>query len=355
MDSEELMVGGRVMKGLCYFALAVGLLTSCADKIYKVAYPTLADGKYDSEFPYKDCSKQLAEIVETVKMINATAFYKSYTFSEKAQIKRNDISESVLKEKTLQTVFSHSSVVGTATVIHYEDLRVVLLTCAHIINFPDTMISYYSKDENGKGFVQSLSIKERQVNFIKDLPEGGELETLAMDEGQDIAILGRKFDHQPESKIPVFNYPIGKSKELNWGTFLYIVGYPMGYKMITKGSVSSPNRDKKGSFLTDASFNRGFSGGIILAIRDGVPNFELVGMAKSIPANYSYVLTPSKDFDLSENSPAIPYQGDMFVELKTDLRYGITNSISTEAISELIRKNQQKFIEKGYRFENIFP
>ena len=330
-------------------------LVSCADKIYKVAYPTLADGKYDSEFPYKDCSKQLSEIVETVKMISSTAFYKTYTFPENARIKPGDISESVLKEKSLQTTFPHSSVVGTATVIYYQDLQVALLTCAHIIDFPDTMLSYYSRDESGKGFLQSVSIKERQTNFIKDLPEGGELETLAIDAAQDIAILGKKFDHKPESNIPVFRYPVGKSKDLNWGTFIYIVGYPMGFKMITKGTVSSPNRDKKGSFLTDASFNRGFSGGIILAIRDGVPNFELVGMAKSVPANFTYVLTPSKEFDLSEYSPAIPYQGDMYVELKTDLKYGITNSISTESIGELIKKNRRTFLDKGYDIEKLFP
>ncbi len=328
---------------------------SCADKIYKVAYPTLADGKYDSEFPYKDCSKQLTEIVETVKMINATAFYKTYTFGEKSKIQVKDINETVLKEKTIQTVFPHSSVVGTATVIYYQDQQVALLTCAHIIDFPDTMVSFYSKDENGKGFVQSISIKERQVNFVKDLPEGGELEILAIDNAQDIAILGKKFDHKPETPVSVFNYPIGRSKDLNWGTFIYIVGYPMGFKMITKGTVSSPNRDKRGGFLTDASFNRGFSGGIILAIRDGVPNFELVGMAKSVPANYSYVLTPSKEFELSEYSPSIPYEGEMFVELKADLKYGITNSISTESISELIRKNRQTFVDKGYRIDNLFP
>lgn len=337
------------------FLLTMFVSVSCADKIYKVAYPTLADGKYDSEFPYKDCSKQLSEIVETVKMINATAFYKTYTFSEKSQIKLSDINESVLKEKSIQIVFPHSSVVGTATVIYYQDLRVALLTCAHIIDFPDTMLSYYSKDDNGHGFIQSISIKDRQVNFIKDLPEGGELETLAIDEAQDIAILGRKFDHKPEGYIPVFNYPVGKSKDLNWGTFIYIVGYPMGYKMITKGTVSSPNRDKKGSFLTDASFNRGFSGGIIMAIRDGVPNFELVGMAKSVPANSSYVLTPNKEFELSEYSPTIPYQGDMYVELKTDLKYGITNSISTESIGELIKKHRKTIIDKGYSLDNLFP
>ena len=66
----------------------------------------------------------------------------------------------------------------------------------------------------------------------------------------------------------------------------------MGHKMITRGIVSNTRDDKSDSFLIDALFNRGFSGGIILAIRDGVPNFELVGMAKSVSAKNEYLLTP---------------------------------------------------------------
>jgi S1-C subfamily serine protease len=128
----------------------------------------------------------------------------------------------------------------------------------------------------------------------------------------------------------------------------------MGHKMITKGIVSSPNKDKKGSFLTDAPFNRGFSGGAVLAIRDGVPNFELVGLAKSVSAISSYVLTPSKEYDQSLYDPGTPYTGDVFVDQKTDIRYGITSVISTETIKEFFDRNEQAFKDKGYDFKYLF-
>ena len=65
------------------FILIIGIiLTSCAQNIYKVAYPTLSDGKYDTEFPYKNCSSQLEEISKSVKLLNCMAFYKTYVFSE---------------------------------------------------------------------------------------------------------------------------------------------------------------------------------------------------------------------------------------------------------------------------------
>ena len=52
--------------------------TSCTKKIYDVIYPTLSDGRYDSEFPYRNASEQLEEISNSVKMINYLAYYKAY-------------------------------------------------------------------------------------------------------------------------------------------------------------------------------------------------------------------------------------------------------------------------------------
>ena len=49
------------------------LSLSCGTSVYREVYPTLMDGKYDSEFPYRGCSAQLEEIGESVKMINAIA------------------------------------------------------------------------------------------------------------------------------------------------------------------------------------------------------------------------------------------------------------------------------------------
>ena len=80
-------------------------------------------------------------------------------------------------------------------------------------------------------------------------------------------------------------------------------------------------------FMVDAMFSRGFSGGIVLAIRDGVPNFELVGMIKLVSAHSSFVLTPEKDgggdlvFD-----PAVPYTGGSLCRTKN--RGGIRDHAS---------------------------
>ena len=70
---------------------------------------------------------------------------------------------------------------------------------------------------------------------------------------------------------------------------------------------------KKGIFVTDALFNHGISGSPVFAIRDGIPNFELVGIASSSAAQASNILVPDEDFKIT-NKLRAPYNGEIFVE-----------------------------------------
>ncbi len=99
-----------------------------------------------------------------------------------------------------------------------------------------------------------------------DGPGGGEFEVIAKDRKKDLAILGRQYVGDPYQLIKPLKIPMGNPKDLEWGSFVYIIGYPMGHKMVTKGIISNPRDDESNSFLIDALFHRGFSGGIILAI-----------------------------------------------------------------------------------------
>jgi hypothetical protein len=321
------------------------LFAGCSSRIYDVAYPTLKDGQYDSEFPYRDCSAQLEEIGRSIKIIYATAYYKTFLFDEASRVRESDLAFAGTYLKAAKVQFTHNSTLGTATVIQSDTRTIMLLTCAHVVDFDDTIRAFYGGAE---AFIKSVAIKEKQSNFIRDIPEAEDIEILAADEAMDIAVIGKRFVTPPTEPAAVFRYPMGRSKELKWGSFVYLIGYPMGHKMITKGTVSSPDRDKKGSFLTDAPFNRGFSGGLVLAIRDGVPNFEWVGVARSVAANYEYILTPSKDIDASRLNPGAPYEGEIFVGLKSDIRYGITHVVSTELISAFVKRHAERLEKSGY-------
>ena len=105
-------------------------------------------------------------------------------------------------------------------------------------------------------------------------------------------------------------------------------------------------------FLLDAVVNQGYSGGIVLAIRDGVPNFELVGIVQWVPEEKENLIVPSKRRDNAPYISLIPYKGDIFVKRYSSIKYGITKIISTESILEFLESNKSKLYEEGYYLEN---
>lgn len=338
------------------FSLLLALLSlftaSCARKIYQVAYPTLSDNKYDTEFPYKSCSSELAKIVDTVRKINCTAYYEGYTFAPDRHIRQSDLNKKTWEDQTVHKFYSSASVAGTATVIAYSDQHLALLTCAHTVLFDDTL--YVHKDGADKGklpYLQSVAIKSSQTNYIQEFSSEGEMEILAIDTELDAAIIGMKLRPSHLEMVPKFKYPFGKARALEWGSFVYVIGYPMGYSMVTKGIVSSPNRNRQGGFLVDALFNEGMSGGLVLAVRDGVPNFELVGMATAVAADMQYVLVPP---ETGTYDPNISYQGPVYVKMKREINYGITHVVAIEEIANFIKRNHSELKKKGYDLSELF-
>jgi len=334
-------------------ALSSFIALSCGPSAYKTVYPVLSDGAYDSEFPYRSSSQQLEQIMESVKRVSCIAYYKVYSFRADEKIKLRNITSDLLDRFDDSSVFTNNSTSGTATVIYSSGRRLALLTCAHVVGFPDTVVTYHINAERRlTDNISSIAFKKRQSNFVAMLPEG-EVSILAIDIDADLAVLGTELNVPPSRPIPAFRYPLGSAKELDWGAFVYLFGYPSGFKMITKGIVSNPNKDRHGSFLIDAVFTRGFSGGICLAIRDGIPNFELVGMVKLVAAHTSYVVTPGREYGSVEFDSSVPYTGNVYVERKTEIEYGITQAISVERIREFLEENSTLLSTMGYSVSGL--
>ena len=328
-------------------------LNSCSTISYEKVYPTLGDGKYDSEFPYKGSSDELERITQTVQRITSTGFYKTYFFKFEDEVTLDKIRNNSPEEFAEQSGLADQSTSGTATIIYHNEGKVALLTCAHVVNYPDTVTTYfYNKDGDITQYVEALLVKDVQVIYAAGFPEGSKLDIIAMDKKLDIAIIGRDYHQLKDYIFPVFNYPTGAAKDLEWGTFVYVFGYPMNYQMITKALVSSPNRDSEGSFLLDAVVNKGFSGGIVLAIKDGVPNFELVGIVQWVPEEDNNIIAPSKRIDDEPYNTLIPYEGEFFVKRDSDIKYGIAKIISIESIQEFIENNKQTLYDQRYYLDN---
>ncbi len=324
---------------------------SCTSVIYKNIIPSSNKKNYDSEFPYNDGSKQLEEIGNSIYRVNSLAFYKAYVFDEDSKIKLKDLNDDVIKNRSIKTTYMDKSSSGTSTLIYSLNGTVALLTCAHVIDFPDTIVSYYS-DKQGtfSDNVQSIAFMSRRFIYVAGFPEGSEVNEILSDKSLDVTIIGNSYSSKFERLFHVFNYPFGKAKELSWGNFVYVFGFPLNYKMISNAIVSNPNYDRSGSFFIDAVVNRGYSGGLVLAVKNGIPNFELVGIIEWVPEENENILEPAPLEESIKYNPLVPYKGDIFVKQQKLLRYGITKVIPMESIEDFLIKNKDFFIHNGYYF-----
>jgi hypothetical protein len=348
----------KISKFKCYqfviLSFLVLLINSCSPVTYEKIYPTLQDGKYDSEFPYRGCSDQLEEISWSIKRITSTAFYKTYTFNPSHQLKFDQISASNITELAVSEGYADQSSSGTGAIIYSGIGRVALLTCAHTINYPDTIVSYVADAEGSKtDFVDALLIKESQSVYVAGFPGNSMVDILTIDSKLDLAIIGKDYGAFSNEIFPLFNYPLGKAKELEWGSFVYVLGYPLNYQMITRAIISTPNKDGKGSFVIDAVVNRGSSGSFVLAIKDGVPNFELVGIVQWVPEEESNILIPKILKNNEPYNPIVPYRGEEFVKRYSSIRYGIANIISIETVIGFLKENRELLNEKKFYIDGF--
>ena len=339
---------------VCGIATISLLLLSCSSTSSKVA-PGSRDGKYDSEFPAKSSSEILELVSESVKRISSIAFYEGYIFPQKNKVVKADILSDSFINKAVKSFSFNNSAAGTATIIYAKKKRIGILTCAHVVDYPDTVITYYPVEDGEEAkYIETYSIKKKQRNFLVDLAQGDGFEILAIDFDLDVAILGKELLYPSPSKTPILNLPVGSARDLQWGSFVYIMGWPKGHKMVTRGIVSSPNRDQKNSFLIDALFNRGFSGGIIIAIKDGIPNLELVGIVSSVSASYEQILVPEAETDITRFDPRLPYEGELFVKNQQKIDYGITFGTSIDAIYQFMDDNRIQIESRGFELVDFF-
>ena len=338
----------------CTLAATLFFLFSCSSTFSKFASVS-PDGKYDSEFPTKSTSTLLDQISESVKRISSIAFYDGLIYPKENKVIRKDLTLESHTRKATKSFSFNNSAAGTATIIYARQKRVGILTCAHVVDYPDTIITYYPAEEDDTiQYVETYSIKKKQRNFLVDLPQGDGFEILAIDHDLDAAVLGKEMLYPSDSKTPILNLPSGTAKDLQWGSFVYVMGWPKGQKMVTRGIVSSPMRDHKYSFLIDAPFNRGFSGGIVIAIRDGVPNLELVGIVSSVSASFEQILVPEAEVDVSSFDPRLPYSGEVYIKNQQKIDYGITFGISIDAIRQFLDDNGATIESRGFELSNFF-
>ena len=101
------------------------LATSCSTVSYETIYPTLRDGKYDSEFPYKSTSDELNKISETVQRVNSTAFYKIFVFDKTDNYTLYNLQDKNIYDHARNEVLADNSLSGTASISSEADWKMI--------------------------------------------------------------------------------------------------------------------------------------------------------------------------------------------------------------------------------------
>jgi len=335
-------------------AFLISVFCGCTKTVYLSDNNRIVDGEYDSEFPHLPTTDYLEKINSSVKLVNALASYRGYELPLYGGLIRSELSDSLAKQKALREKYLNSPASGTATIIYHDNSRVALLTCAHIVSFPDTIITHFL-DKNGKKtpFIQSVYYKVRQSLTVTGLPEVSDYEIIASDENKDIAVIGKTYNRLHNLNIREFDYPKGSAEELKAGTFVYLFGFPRGERMVSTAIVGRANKDKDHNFIVDAPMHKGISGGLVLAVRDGVPNFELVGMVFAVARESISFLGPDEETEPIELDMQRPYSGNIFLNSTRQIIYGITYAVSIESIQTFFWDHRDSFDAAGFD-SNLF-
>ncbi len=291
----------------------------------------------------------LEHLSKSVGKVSTIAFYMTYSFFKQENIVPALITDSVLNVAAISKTLTNQAFSGTAWVVYSSSDIIGLITCAHVVIFPDTIYSFYP--ENSKSLI-NVAIKTKQKIYITSIANEGEATLVAYDKVSDIALLKLNVDSEKE-RPPVIGFEKGKSSNFGWGTPVYIMGFPQGKKLVTRAILSKPRRLNNDFFVTDALYNRGISGGPVIAQSDKIPYFKLIGMAASASVNRIMYLEPH----VEKSQTFIPqgiFRGDAVINTAQVIKYGITYSVGMENIIKFIYENNEALTRNGFVVDYFF-
>jgi len=327
--------------------LLLTLLGSCTGEkaLQEPLREAVRDGVYDSAYPSEPLHQDLKGVMRSVSLVNCIAHYESYRFGD--LYPQKDVDSLMASASAYSVRIENESSSGTATLVYSDGRQIAILTCAHVVDYPDTMISYHK----GSGNIDKVRLRRDLKIYITEYTNHAYFDVLAIDRSRDLAVLGKNYALRPGDRAEVLRIPVGDTRRLDWGSLAYLVGFPKGHRMVSSGLVSLRPEDPRGHFLVDALFNRGFSGGLVLSYLDGPGSMEWLGICTSVSADYEEILVPEESVAGREYDTERPYRGRVFIDKLSRINYGVTHVVPVEQIQLFLDENRETLEQKGFRPE----
>lgn len=307
---------------------------------------------YQTGFPVQDTSGELERAFRSLQRVAYTAEYETFLFAAGADVTEADLADPAVLERAAERRVELDSKAGTAVIVARAETNMALVTNDHVVHFPAVRIYHVDEDAlrlpRAQRRVASVSIRRGAWGVLGDHPELGTFTVMARDTVNDLAALEVRLPEwvSPEA-FPRIGVQPGDPARLSWGSFVYVLGFPSGYAMVTRAIVSDPSRDRQGSFLTDGLWNEGISGGAILAIRGDTGALEWVGMARAGAGTREVRLQPG-GLDFIEEDEGVRYEGPVFAESALRIQYGITLSVPMTAVRAFLDEHRALLQQRGH-------
>lgn len=291
-----------------------------------------------------DLARLLSSARKSTYLINTVSYYTQYFFPQTQTWKMNDLKGVDFKSQDWETNVITKPASGTGILLGWHRKNIVFLSSAHLFDLSDTIFVPIGKKETDR--YSSVLIRTKHEIFLPDIFTDGNLEILARDIKSDICLVSGKVN--PDNrKLHVFPFPLGNSKALDWGSEVYIIGFPQGFHMVTRGLVSKPFKLRPYEFAIDAPFNHGMSGAPILNFNPVKNSLQLVGIGKSVSATTVQILSPELAGNSDSTLVRSIYKGAVYTDEITLVNQGVSFTVPTNLIRKFLIDNNEPVKDMG--------
>ncbi|WP_340104736.1 S1 family peptidase [Rhodohalobacter sp. 8-1] len=353
MSDSELIFPGK--KSLLQIGIIIGVLlfTGCSTS-ERIIFDDNETSYYRSSTGSDVIREQLKNSLKSIKRVQNEVVYQTYYFDE-----LNPPRWTELRGVDFETVADHSkmenhSTAGSALTMSNRGGRIALLTAAHIVSFPDTIWTFADESEpDVEKRVNAVSVQESVNHFVYSDDRIIIFDVVVTDPDRDLAVLIRDMGgDRARTSLETLAIPPGNANQMDWTDMVYAVGYPKGIQMVTRGMLSKASFNPRRRLILDASFNPGFSGGALFAVRSDGSGLEWVGLVIMASAEREQYVGPEEIADGEYQFGRI-YEGPLYVQSSFRLNYGITFAIDINEIGNFFRDYEEELRQEDIRVPKI--
>lgn len=353
MSASEIIT--RFIKPSLQIVIVIGVLlfTACSTS-ESTTYEEYETYYYHSSTDSDLIREQIKESFKSIKRVQNEAVYQTYYFDKENPPRRSDLRDADLQVVADYSKLENHSTAGTTLIISNTRGQIALLTAAHIVSFPDTIWQFANESVPGaEQRVNAVSVKESLNHYVYSDDRIILFDVVVTDSDRDLAVLRRDMSEDREyTSLETLRIPPGNAGRMDWTDMVYAIGYPKGFQMVTRGMLSKASFDPSRRLILDASFNRGFSGGALFAVRNDGSGLEWVGLVTMASAEREQYVAP-EEIPEGDYQPGKMYEGPLFAQSSYRLNYGITFAIDINEIGNFFSDYEDELRDENIQVPRI--